>query len=250
MRLVVVVEGQTEEAFVRDVLTPHLADWGVFTAATIVGTPKRRGSAALQKGGGDWGKWERDIRRVLGNPRQVGLRVSTLFDLYGLPGGFPGLTEHRGDQDTLRRCKNLEAALASTFDDARLIPYIQRHEFEALALASLESLEALLDAPEDKRGLEALRREIQGKGPEDIDDGQDTAPSKRLGASVPSYRKDRPRTVGSVGHGACSRSQALSTLRLLGDPARGPSGRHPMTDGAAAEDQKPARRQRRAGKQR
>ncbi len=37
MRLIVVVEGQTEEAFVKDVLGPHLDAFGVYTSATIVG---------------------------------------------------------------------------------------------------------------------------------------------------------------------------------------------------------------------
>ena len=37
MRLVVVVEGQTEEAFVKEVLAPHLWGRGVHASATIVG---------------------------------------------------------------------------------------------------------------------------------------------------------------------------------------------------------------------
>src|SRR5712692_311900 len=103
MRLLVVVEGQTEEAFVNHVLGPHLCSHGVFPAATIVGTPKRRGSSPLKKGGGDWPRWQRDIRRLLGGQPQLELRVTTLFDLYGLPKGFPGLGVHGADQDTTRR---------------------------------------------------------------------------------------------------------------------------------------------------
>jgi hypothetical protein len=37
MRMIVAVEGQTEEAFVKEVLKPHLDDRGVYTSATIVG---------------------------------------------------------------------------------------------------------------------------------------------------------------------------------------------------------------------
>jgi hypothetical protein len=189
MRLFVVVEGQTEEMFVKDLLRPHLEGRGVVTAATIVGTSKRRGSSPLTKGGGTWRRWERDIRRILGEQHQADVRLTTLFDLYGLPGGFPGLAEHGSDTDTARRCDKIEAALAGLFGDRRLIPYVQRHEFETLVLASLGSLRGLFDAPEDLSGLDALSAAISRRAPEDVDDGRDTAPSKRLLAYLPGYRK-------------------------------------------------------------
>jgi len=201
MRLFVIVEGQTEEAFVSQLLAPHLLSYGLYAYATIVGTPKRRGSAPLRKGGGDWPRWQRDIRRVLGEQRKADVRVTTLFDLYGLPSGFPGLAEHQPDRDTIRRCEKLEAALATAFADWRLIPYLQRHEFEALVLAALPSVRSLLDAEDDLAGVDALAQDIAGMAPEDIDDGRDTAPSKRLLAHVPSYRKTihGPLAVGDVG---------------------------------------------------
>jgi hypothetical protein len=189
MRLVVVVEGQTEEAFVNEALAPHLWIHDVFASATIVGTPRRRGSAPLTKGGGDWRRWERDIRRVLGQRSAAGLRVTTLLDLYGLPSGFPGLAEHGTDPDTDRRCDSLEATLGEAINDPRFIPYLQRHEFEALVLASLGPLRALLDAGDDRAGLDVLAEQIADLAPEDVDDGRETAPSKRLLHLVPGYAK-------------------------------------------------------------
>lgn len=189
MRLIFVVEGPTEEAFVNETFRPHLLERGVYASATIVGTPKRRGSAPLIKGGGDWSRWERDLRRVLGEQRGSDVRVTTMFDLYGLPEGFPGLSEHGTCLDTRKRCGLLENALSEFFDDWRLIPYLQRHEFEALVLASLDVLEDLLDAEDDLRGLADLRTEIGMQAPEDINDGKQTAPSKRIEACIPGYRK-------------------------------------------------------------
>lgn len=52
-RLIVVVEGQTEEAFVREVLCPHLQALGLYdVSATIVGkmTAQKRGHHG--RGGG------------------------------------------------------------------------------------------------------------------------------------------------------------------------------------------------------
>ncbi|MEA1048300.1 hypothetical protein U5801_00485 [Lamprobacter modestohalophilus] len=53
-RLIVVVEGQTEEAFVNSVLKPHLDPLGVYTSATIVGKrlAQRRGTRV--RGGGHY----------------------------------------------------------------------------------------------------------------------------------------------------------------------------------------------------
>jgi hypothetical protein len=190
MRLIVVVEGQTEEAFVRSVLAPHLEAYGLNVSATIVGTPKRRGSKALQKGGGHWPNWEKDIRRVLGGQRSAtDVRVATLFDLYGLPEGFPGLAEHGSDTDTNRRCDKLQEALGEEFDDRRFLPYIQRHEFEALVLAALPALRELVDTEEDLAGIDALEANVAGLAPEDVNDDKKTAPSKRILRHVVSYRK-------------------------------------------------------------
>jgi hypothetical protein len=80
------------------------------------------------------------------------------------------------------------------------VPYIQRHEFEALVLAGLNQLRAILD-PQDFTRLEALRLEVGGASPEDVDDGPQTAPSKRLLRHIPSYQKTvhGPLVVDRVG---------------------------------------------------
>ncbi len=74
-------------------------------------------------------------------------------------------------------------------DYGRLIPCLQRHEFEALVLAALSSLAELLDAEDDLRGLHALKKEMGDTPPEDVDDGPETAPSKWLLRHIPGYRK-------------------------------------------------------------
>lgn len=159
MRLIVVVEGQTEEA------------------------------------------WQRDIERFLGGDRSDDLRVTTLFDLYGLPDDFPGLTVHGADTDTVRRCASLEGALGTVFDDPRFLPYIQRHEFEALVIAALPSLHELLDAEDDLAGLTNLQASLGSVAPEDINDGETTAPSKRLLAHIPGFSKTLhgPLATGATG---------------------------------------------------
>lgn len=226
MRLIVVVEGQTEEEFVKQVLGPHLAGYGVYASATIVGKhiAQKRGHGA--RGGGHFRHWRTDIQRILGRDGGADLRVTTLFDLYGLPSDFPGLDVHGTDSDTSHRCVSLEAALWEAFGDRRFIPYIQRHEFEALVFAALPELRELLDAEDDLSGLRDLEQEIGDAGPEDVNDGDQTAPSKRLANRVPGYRKTAHGPLAVAGTGLptlrarCPRFSAwVQRLEALGDHA-------------------------------
>lgn len=183
-----VLEGLTEEAFVRRVLVPHLGDHGVHATCSVVAT-KRADDGRKRRGGGDWNKWFTDIRLRLRDKRES-VRVTTLFDLYGLPANFPELKEHATLADTRVRCERLERAMATAVGDARLIPYVQRHEFEALVLAGLPAL-ALLLGSDDKQGLARLEADIGVLAPEDVDEGPNTAPSKRLARFIPSYEKSK-----------------------------------------------------------
>jgi hypothetical protein len=201
MRLIVVVEGQTEEDFVDKVLKPHLLDRNIHVSATIAGKLVAQDRGHRSRGGGHFKHWRADIARILAADRTNDLRVTTLFDLYGLPTDFPGLADYGTDTDTVRRCDSLEAALAAEFEDRRFIPYIQRHEFEALVLASLPSLAELLDAEDDLAGLKVLEAEVSTSAPEEVNDGVSTAPSKRLLANVPGYSKTvhGPLVTGDTG---------------------------------------------------
>lgn len=151
IRLYVLVEGPTEEAFVNDVLGPHLGP--SVTTIPIIVTSRRERSGKKRKGGGHWKHWGKDLRTLTrGNPGDD-VRFTTLFDLYGLPSDFPEIERHAHEKNTLLRAIALEKAMADVVGDWRLIPYLQRHEFEALVLASLDKLSDLLQT----RGGATLR---------------------------------------------------------------------------------------------
>jgi hypothetical protein len=189
-RLFVVVEGQTEEGFVKGVLGPHLQERAVFTSTIIVTTRRDEFTGAkLGKGGGPWRNWFRDLRRIMGENPGPDVAFTTLIDLYGLPRDFPQLEALSKTVDTLQRASRMEAVMYEQFGDHRFIPYVQRHEFEALVLAGLDALAGLLDAAADLEGLGQLRADVANQAPEDVNEGRDTAPSKRLAARIPSYSK-------------------------------------------------------------
>ena len=63
-RLIVAVEGPTEDYFVRRILQPHLWGFGIAVSSTIVGKAKaaaRGNSGKGARGGGCYVEWEKDI---------------------------------------------------------------------------------------------------------------------------------------------------------------------------------------------
>jgi hypothetical protein len=145
-----------------------------------------------------------------------------MFDLYRLPKDFPQGDALRAVVDTNRRVELLEAAMFEAVNDPRLLPYVQRHELEALVLASLSNLAAIVQ-PEDRAGVAILQTLLTQAGPEDIDDGPSTAPSKRLRSHVPSHRKTVHGLIAVDGAGldtlrsACPRfAEWVSKLESLG----------------------------------
>lgn len=191
-RLIVAVEGQTEDNFVRRILQPHLWGFGIAVSSTIVGKAKaaaKGNSGKGARGGGCYADWERDIRNCLKDNPSPDFRLTTLFDLYGLPDDFPGRDRIASDRSQADRCNRLELAMASRIDDWRFTPYLQLHEFEALVMACLPDLEALYDAPDQLAGLIRLQDDVSSLQPEEINDSKDTAPSKRLERLIPGYSK-------------------------------------------------------------
>lgn len=85
----VLVEGQTEEVFVRDLLAPLRQPNGIHPTAIIL-TTKRLASGPNHRGGvRSWDQVERQVRRLLGDTLAVA--VTTMIDLYALPERWPGL---------------------------------------------------------------------------------------------------------------------------------------------------------------
>lgn len=97
-RVYAVVEGQTEESFVRDVLAKHLVRRNVHIEPILLTTKRVKNRNAFErslpgrrfKGGvSSYNQVKRDIRNVL-NDRGVAA-VTTMIDFYGLPRDFPGM---------------------------------------------------------------------------------------------------------------------------------------------------------------
>ena len=199
-RLLVHVEGQTEEDFVNDVLRDHLAAKGYHSVqARIVGNTRRRGGIRpwplVRKGILDHLKEDRDCI------------ATTMVDYYGLPptdaaAGWPGRARSATLTTAESKAQCVEEAIlddiaremGSRFDTSRFVPFVVMHEFEALLFSDCAAFCSAVYRPE----LEAALREIREQfgTPEDIDDSPQTAPSKRIMNLIPGYDK---RFFGVIG---------------------------------------------------
>ena len=185
IRLNFTVEGQTEETFINRLLKPHLAYRSVWASARCVLTGRKR--RVEHRGGMTTYQHARnDIARWMLEDQNPDARFTTMFDLYALPSDFPGYQDSLNASDPYGRVSVLEDALREDLDDRRFIPYIQLHEFETLLLADPQKLDSqFYDRELEIENLVKIVCEFTS--PELIDDGPDTAPSKRIIAEIPEY---------------------------------------------------------------
>lgn len=194
IRLNMIVEGLTEKNFVKEALQAYLTP-GVQTSVRMVETG-RRGPLVFKGGMTTYAKARKDIRNWLKEDRKRDARFTTMFDLYALPKDFPGMEEAPRHADPYKRVRFLEEAFGQDMGDWRFIPYLQLHEFEALLLVRPNALTTYYS----DRG-EAIDRLIEIRAgfasPELIDDGPNSAPSKRIIECIPEYG-DEKATVGPL----------------------------------------------------
>ncbi len=185
IRLNFIVEGQTEETFVNRTLRPHLSDRSIYTSALCVMT-SQKGGYTYRGGLNSYAQAKRDIEIRMKQDRNSDARFTTMFDLYDLPTDFPGFEDAAGISQPYQRVQSLEDALATDIADWRFIPYIQLHEFEALLLSDPRKLGSQFEGCEAE--IERLAEmACLFCSPELIDDGSDTAPSKRIIDEIPEY---------------------------------------------------------------
>jgi hypothetical protein len=186
MRVTVVVEGQTEESFVKDVLAPELWPRQVFLTPIIIGVPGQKGGRT------NYARLKKDVMLTL--KQDSGVYCSTMIDFYGLGSGFPGLPVPANTQN-LEKVRQIERAVKEDIvaerpdlrPDVRFLPYLQLHEFEGLLFSDPVAFASGIGEPRLASRLQGIRNQFET--PEDINDDPNTAPSKQVINAHPPYRK-------------------------------------------------------------
>ena len=198
-RILVHVEGQTEERFVNAILAPHLYDIGYTNvSARLLGNARQRS----QRGGiRPWDTVRTDILNHLKNDQTA--LVTTMVDYYGLPNTWPGRNRARLENTLMARGDAVEQAilddLASSrdaaFDRRSFVPYVVMHEFEGLLFSDPIGFARGIGRPDLSSELQAIRGEFST--PEDINDSSETAPSKRIKELYKGYQKPLMGVLGA-----------------------------------------------------
>lgn len=181
----IISEGQTEEEFVNKILRPYFNLHQIYDVRPILMTTSKG-----HKGGDvKYDRLKFNIDRLL--KRETDVLVTTFIDFFRLKTDFPKFTEAQRIQNKIKRVQFLEEALADEIDNIRFIPYIQLHEFENLLFASKDGFEFLPDLKSSN--LKSLVLAVNEKeNPEELNDGELTAPSKRLEQLISGFDRNKP----------------------------------------------------------
>lgn len=203
-RVYAVVEGSTEEVFVKDVLAPVLWPRQVFLYPIILGVPGHRGGKT------NYARVKKDVLTQLKQDRAA--YCTTMLDFYRLGKGFPGMPTPP-NLSNLDKVSHIEQAVQEDITeevpdlgaDVRFVPYLQLHEYEGLLFSDPVAFARSIFQPHLAGEFQSIRDQFPT--PEDINDSPNTAPSKRVAELYPSYDKplDGKRAATAVGVAAMRR---------------------------------------------
>jgi hypothetical protein len=183
-RVLMLVEGQTEETFVRELLAPHLWARDVNPTPVLLTTKIVKSGSNFKGGLVSYGKARNQVMRLLGDSDAAA--VTTMFDLNGLPDDFPGY-QTRPMGNCYDKVAHLEDAFRQDIDNPRFRPYLQLHEFEAFLFVDPATTAEIFVGASVAQELADIRRDFNS--PEEINEEPDTAPSKRIRAVYGRYEK-------------------------------------------------------------
>ena len=184
IRVYILCEGQTEESFVRELLYSMFYKKGIDLIPIICET-KREQSGLKHKGGvSTYGKIRRELIALCkSHPYEY---VTMMFDYYALPHDTPGAAVAPAGS-AFDKVAYLENAIYQDIGVLNFLPNIILYEFEGLLFSSPDAF-SYYGFPESAVvKLQNIRDSFVS--PESIDDGVETAPSKRIMSIHPSYNK-------------------------------------------------------------
>lgn len=184
--LYIIVEGPSEEEFVKNFLTPMSNNnWRI---QPIEITTNRN----MGKRGGftTYSQLRNDVSRLLKSKEEK--FITTFVDFFRIPHNVPNYKECLKSKDDESRINCLEKAIKTDINSDNFFPYIQKYEFEALLFSSNKGFENYYG-----KKVSTLTAKIIEKypNPEDINNNPNTSPANRLKQIIPEYNKPN---VGNI----------------------------------------------------
>jgi len=184
-RVLMLVEGQTEEIFVKTVLAPAFHDREIYIVPTLLVTKRVKSGTNFKGGVTSFSNFEKDLSNLLPDSSAI---ITTLLDYYGLPNDFPGMTSMPKSGTPIEKVCHVEQAIFHHFDSPKnFMPFLALHEFEAWLFSSPVELPRAMTDMNAQAVFESVRAAV--KTPEDINNSPESAPSKRIAKLFPAYKK-------------------------------------------------------------
>lgn len=181
-RLIIVCEGQTEQSFCQNVLSPYFQAKGIVVEAPLI-----------KQSGGGIVSWETLKRQLVAHLHEGDAIVTMLIDFYGIKDSyqFPGWEEAKSIENSQDKMNGLFLDMLKDMPEelkSRFVPYIQLHEFEGLLFSDISAFRNNFMPVEcDFDAIQSAIDEFET--PEDINNTPKTAPSSRLISAVTGYDK-------------------------------------------------------------
>lgn len=202
-KLAIICEGKTERNFVEEILAPCFLSRGLDVYPVEIGIEN------IQHGGNvSFARMMKDCMILLQDHEYV----TTLIDFYRIGRDWRGVNEIEESMSSDEKAQTIEhfalldaiQMLGAKDVERRLFFNVIMHEFEGLLFSDPEVIVRVTRAAKAVTALKEIATTFQT--PEDIDNGRNTAPSKRLASSKANY--------GKVVHGTrIVREIGLETIR-------------------------------------
>lgn len=184
----ILCEGQSEEAFVKQVLSPYLQANQIYTTPIVLGDVSR------------YSKIREHLKMLGKNSNSI---LTTMLDYYKLPSDTPGAKECKETAPSAIAEyieQQIYDDLAEEIKCQKFIPNIIMHEYEALLFSNVSCFSVCKEFTAPK--VKQLEKEVASfPTPEYVNNSEQTAPSKRILRICPSYQKniDGTRIAKEVG---------------------------------------------------
>lgn len=206
-------EGQTEQLFCRQVLQPHLFPQGAGVIHTLAVGEKNHhhlyGLGAKRKYQGAKGV-RQFILNTINRRRGGNVYFTTFFDLYALPNDFPGKTAcKRNAANPTPYVVALETAFRQDINNHRFIANLVLHEYETILFADPDKFRvSFQNCDEEIEALKSIAASVPSI--EHINDGKESAPSKRI---IDVFGEDRYRGMKTAAGPDIASAIGLPTIR-------------------------------------
>lgn len=179
-KIFIVTEGQSETNFVKKVMAPYFADRCILIPNTVITKTDNRHGRTYKGGVANYSQIRNTLSKTLAvSSKDKDAFVTTMFDFYRLPTDVPGVMDSEKICDPYEKVELIERGILNSegYDAKFFFPYIELHEFEAMLFTDITKLkEAYFEY--DLTALEECIK-VQSN-PELINNGEETAPSKRI----------------------------------------------------------------------